>query len=146
MSKQWDSPYSVQGAKRKGNNGVKGSKEERKKVVRSYVRVMTRYDRLPSCSSITLTHLPSYANSVQALYFCSPFRDLVIQSTDISAPPVPHFAPRPTHPQTPATSATVLRRKSKRGKLNRPSTRTSLTPLIPSTSPTLFSALRSLYV
>ena len=30
MSKQWDSPYSVQGAKRKWNNGVKGSNEERK--------------------------------------------------------------------------------------------------------------------
>ena len=40
MSKQGDSPYSVQGAKQKGNNGVEGSKEKRK-VVRSYVRVMT---------------------------------------------------------------------------------------------------------
>ena len=30
MSKQRDSPYSAQREKRKGNNGVKGSKEERK--------------------------------------------------------------------------------------------------------------------
>ena len=29
MSKQRDSPYSVQGVKRKGNNGVKGSEEEK---------------------------------------------------------------------------------------------------------------------
>ncbi|KAH9035622.1 hypothetical protein EDB85DRAFT_2073355 [Lactarius pseudohatsudake] len=61
-----------------------------------------------------------YANSVlQALYFCSPFRDLVIQSTDISAPPlIPDLPSAPTSP----------------------------TPVIPSAPPTLFSALRSLYV
>ncbi|KAI0275422.1 hypothetical protein BC834DRAFT_809089, partial [Gloeopeniophorella convolvens] len=61
-----------------------------------------------------------YANSVlQALYFCAPFRDLVIQSPDISAPP-PAADPAPT-PASP-------------------------TFVIPSAPPTLFSALRSLYV
>ncbi|KAH9020421.1 hypothetical protein EDB84DRAFT_567628 [Lactarius hengduanensis] len=87
-----------------------------------------------------------YANSVlQALYFCSPFRDLVIQSTDISAPPVPHPVSRPTHPPTPAMT---VRRKSDRPKLipDLPSAPTSPTPVIPSAPPTLFSALRSLYV
>ncbi|KAI9432087.1 hypothetical protein H4582DRAFT_1999023 [Lactarius indigo] len=87
-----------------------------------------------------------YANSVlQALYFCSPFRDLVIQSTDISAPPVPHPVSRPTHLPAPATTA---RRKSDRPKLipDLPPAPTSPTPVIPSAPPTLFSALRSLYV
>ncbi|KAH9171034.1 hypothetical protein EDB89DRAFT_1189812 [Lactarius sanguifluus] len=77
--------------------------------------------------------------------FCSPFRDLVIQSTDISAPPVPHPVSRPTHPPTPATT---VRRKSDRPKLipDLPSAPSSPTPVIPSAPPTLFSALRSLYV
>lgn len=90
-----------------------------------------------------------YANSVlQALYFCSPFRDLVIQSPDISAPHVPDSVSRPTRPPTPATTATIPRRRSERGKLNPdlPSAPTSPTPVIPSAPPTLFSALRSLYV
>ncbi|KAF8257690.1 hypothetical protein EI94DRAFT_1757233 [Lactarius quietus] len=88
-----------------------------------------------------------YANSVlQALYFCAPFRDLVIQSTDISAPPIP--VPRPTHPPTPATTAAAPRRKYERGRANpdQLSAPTTPSPVIPSTPPTLFSALRSLYV
>ncbi|KAH9980600.1 hypothetical protein BJV74DRAFT_887700 [Russula compacta] len=92
-----------------------------------------------------------YANSVlQALYFCSPFRDLVIQSTDNSAPPVP--APLSLSRQTPPpllTATSVLpRRKSERGKAapDIPSAPPTPTLVIPSAPPTLFSALRSLYV
>ncbi|KAI0253301.1 hypothetical protein BJV78DRAFT_1195724 [Lactifluus subvellereus] len=91
-----------------------------------------------------------YANSVlQALYFCSPFRDLVIQSTDISAPPLPAVVSRPTHPPQLQVTPVAPRRKSERGKpvtTDVPSAPTSPTLIIPSTPPTLFSALRSLYV
>ncbi|KAH9973298.1 hypothetical protein BGW80DRAFT_1459189 [Lactifluus volemus] len=90
-----------------------------------------------------------YANSVlQALYFCSPFRDLVIQSTDISAPPLPAPVSRQIHPSQLTVTPVPLRRKSERGKpvTDAPPPVTSPTPTIPSTPPTLFSALRSLYV
>src|SRR6266702_1543506 len=97
------------------------------------------------CPLQLLTLLLSYANSVlQVLYFCSPFRDLVIQSTDISAPPAPHSVSRPTHPPTPATTGT--RRKPGKPVPDLPSAPTPPTPIIPSAPPTLFSALRSLYV
>jgi ubiquitin carboxyl-terminal hydrolase 9/13 len=94
-------------------------------------------------------HPPSYANSVlQTLYFCSPFRDLVIQSTDISAPPLPAPVSRQTHPPQLAATPVPQRRKPERAKpvTDAPPPVTSPTPTIPSTPPTLFSALRSLYV
>ncbi|KAJ7150380.1 hypothetical protein C8R46DRAFT_1179659 [Mycena filopes] len=87
-----------------------------------------------------------YANSViQALYFCTPFRDLLLQATDTSllAEPLP---PPPTSVLAPITP---IRRKPER----KPSTSDSNAiilhppiPGIPSSPPTLFSALRSLFV
>lgn len=84
---------------------------------------------------------------LQALYFCSPFRDLVIQSTDISAPPLPAVA-RQTPPTLPTANPIVPRRKSERGKTasDVPPAAPTPTLVIPSAPPTLFSALRSLYV
>ncbi|KAF8492819.1 hypothetical protein F5888DRAFT_1795534 [Russula emetica] len=61
------------------------------------------------------------------LYFCPPFRDLVIQSTDISAPPLPAATASDVPFSTPTPTPTP-------------------TLVIPSAPPTLFSALRSLYV
>ncbi|KAF8481596.1 hypothetical protein DFH94DRAFT_401813 [Russula ochroleuca] len=90
-----------------------------------------------------------YANSVlQALYFCSPFRDLVIQSTDISAPPVPAALGRQTQPTLPTATSVLPRRKSERGKpaSDVPNSVPTPTLVIPSAPPTLFSALRSLFV
>ncbi|KAG5715787.1 putative ubiquitin carboxyl-terminal hydrolase creB [Termitomyces sp. T112] len=85
-----------------------------------------------------------YANSViQALYFCTPFRDLMLQSTDSS--------PATTAPQlSPASQLMPLvpnRRKPER----KPTPSTSSEPIppvtpIPSSPPTLFSALRSLFL
>ncbi|KAF7302689.1 USP domain-containing protein [Mycena chlorophos] len=84
-----------------------------------------------------------YANSViQALYFCAPFRDLLIQAPDLSfvAEPIPP-------PPVPATLP--IRRKPER----KPSTSNAndilvpaAVPGIPSAPPSLFSALRSLFV
>ncbi|KAI0299917.1 hypothetical protein BC826DRAFT_905949 [Russula brevipes] len=90
-----------------------------------------------------------YANSVlQALYFCSPFRDLVIQSTDTSAPPIPATVSRQTHPPLLTAPSVLPRRKSERAKPgpDAPPAPTTPTLVIPSAPPTLFSALRSLYV
>jgi ubiquitin carboxyl-terminal hydrolase 9/13 len=85
---------------------------------------------------------------LQALYFCSPFRDLVIQSTDISAPPVPAPVPRQTNPPLLTANSVIPRRKSERGKATPdvPSAPAAPPLVIPSAPPTLFSALRSLYV
>ncbi|KXN90105.1 putative ubiquitin carboxyl-terminal hydrolase creB [Leucoagaricus sp. SymC.cos] len=96
-----------------------------------------------------------YANSVlQALYFCAPFRDLVIQTTDLSvsrdppspSPDAPPNSPSPQQPLVP------VRRKPER----KPSTSgnppdalsATVTPPhpIPASPPTLFSALRSLFL
>ncbi|KAJ7070679.1 hypothetical protein C8F01DRAFT_1107303 [Mycena amicta] len=86
--------------------------------------------------------LASYANSViQALYFCGPFRDLLIQAPDTS------LVPEPTHPTPPVVAP--VRRKPER----KPSTSNAndivlppAIPAIPSSPPSLFSALRSLFV
>jgi ubiquitin carboxyl-terminal hydrolase 9/13 len=96
----------------------------------------------------------SYANSViQALYFCSPFRDLMLQEADKSNPQeyVAHPSPaisKSTNLQPPVTPT---RRKPER-KLSVSGTSTENTEstphstyVIPSTPPTLFSALRSLF-
>lgn len=93
-----------------------------------------------------------YANSVlQALYFCSPFRDLVIQHADpcvaIQAALSSQFAPSaaPASPAA-ATRSKQTERQSvqeyppKTGIVNPP------TPPIPSSPRTLVSALRSLYI
>ncbi|KAJ6550839.1 hypothetical protein DFH09DRAFT_925668, partial [Mycena vulgaris] len=87
-----------------------------------------------------------YANSIiQALYFCAPFRDLLIQATDTSLASKP-IATSPT-PVIPST--TPVRRKPERkppssdpnGVLMHPPI-----PAIPSSPPSLFSALRSLFI
>ncbi|KAJ7361359.1 hypothetical protein DFH08DRAFT_371697 [Mycena albidolilacea] len=92
-----------------------------------------------------------YANSViQALYFCTPFRDLLIQAPDSSlvaeVPP-----PLSVQVPTPVVAAPIvpLRRKPER----KPSTSEPNglvlhppIPGIPSSPPSLFSALRSLFV
>ncbi|KAG6831970.1 hypothetical protein H0H87_003305 [Tephrocybe sp. NHM501043] len=93
-----------------------------------------------------------YANSViQALYFCTPFRDLMLQSPDSS---LAHIAPQslPAPPLTPATPLVPVRRKPER-KQSTTSASTSviesvLSPAvpIPPSPPSLFSALRSLFL
>ncbi|KAF7303112.1 cysteinease [Mycena kentingensis (nom. inval.)] len=84
-----------------------------------------------------------YANSViQALYFCAPFRDLLIQAPDTSL--AGEQVPQPPSPAVPPT-----RRKPER----KPSTTNANdivvhppVPGIPPHPPSLFSALRSLFV
>ncbi|KAI0782512.1 hypothetical protein BC629DRAFT_1582630 [Irpex lacteus] len=89
-------------------------------------RVSIKYDR-------ALT----YANSVlQALYFCAPFRDLLVQYPDASQPDLTlttSISPSPPPPTSPPTS---------------PPQPHPLSPpnSIPSSPPTLLSALRSLYL
>ncbi|KAJ3480197.1 hypothetical protein NLI96_g8513 [Meripilus lineatus] len=94
-----------------------------------------------------------YANSVlQALYFCSPFRDLIVQYPDPSVPDVPFPPPPPSPVQhsrpKPARKFSV----TDSAQNSNPNTSQSLvsatsqpTPIPPS-PPTLMSALRSLYV
>ncbi|KAF8899287.1 hypothetical protein BD779DRAFT_72123 [Infundibulicybe gibba] len=74
-----------------------------------------------------------YANSViQALYFCTPFRDLVLQSSDHSSPtPAAAHPTRKLEPKTPTSH-------------DAPPAPPLFT--IPSSPPTLFSALRSLFL
>ncbi|CAK5264463.1 unnamed protein product [Mycena citricolor] len=83
-----------------------------------------------------------YANSViQALYFCGPFRDLLIQANDSSA-----IEDSPQAPPTPAPgSLAPVRRKIDRPADNGVVLHPPL-PTIPANPPSLFSALRSLYV
>ena len=108
----------------------------------------------PSLADIIAT-IPSYANSVlQALYFCNPFRELLLQ---LPGPPVPSEPPIAQAPQTsqlPPHATTVRRRPERKfsatdsrampdpGWNNTP---LPSGPLIPSTSRTLSSALRSLF-
>ena len=99
----------------------------------------------------------SYANSVlQALYFCNPFRELVLQLPDPSAPSESSIAQAPQTAQFPQPAATTPRRKPERKFSVTDSRGTSETgstnlptlpgPPIPSTPRTLSSALRSLFV
>lgn len=102
-----------------------------------------------------LLFLPSYANSVlQALYFCAPFRDLIIQTVDpsLSREPPPAATidlQKPAFSQQPLIP--VRRKPDRKGSLidNPPdSLSTTLQPPypIPTSPPTLFSALRSLFL
>ncbi|KAG6916751.1 hypothetical protein DXG01_005496 [Tephrocybe rancida] len=84
-----------------------------------------------------------------ALYFCTPFRDLMLQSPDAS---LTSTAPQPA-PATPATPATPLapvRRKPERKQstTTTPAPEPILPPAvpIPPAPPSLFSALRSLFL
>ncbi|KAF9820790.1 hypothetical protein IEO21_01233 [Rhodonia placenta] len=101
----------------------------------------------------------SYANSVlQALYFCGPFRELLVQYPDPSAPDVPPLpSPSARAPTSiPSSPALVPRRRPERkasvsesSPLQSSAPSASLLgppPAIPSQPPTLLSALRSLFV
>ncbi|KAL0068410.1 hypothetical protein AAF712_004488 [Marasmius tenuissimus] len=96
-----------------------------------------------------------YANSViQALYFCAPFRDLLIQSPDASILlnsseqlPTPIVQPSPsptTAPPKPERKASTSGTPANMVAPN--STSNSAGALIPPSPPSLFSALRSLFV
>jgi len=99
--------------------------------------------------------LSSYANSVlQALYFCAPFRNLIIQTVD---PSLPRDYPPPAtnDPKNLASlqySLTPVRRKPDRkgSSVDNPpeslSTASQPPYPIPTSPPTLFSALRSLFL
>ncbi|KAF8913228.1 hypothetical protein CPB84DRAFT_1700845 [Gymnopilus junonius] len=95
-----------------------------------------------------------YANSVlQALYFCTPFRDLLLQDVDI-VPPLDSSPVISSTPNKPSSPLAPLRRKPERkastsGHVTEPSSLTSpqSSPYpIPSSPPTLFSALQSLFL
>ncbi|KAI0962643.1 hypothetical protein AcV7_001441 [Taiwanofungus camphoratus] len=109
-----------------------------------------------------INRLSSYANSVlQALYFCGPFRELLVQYPDPSVPdapsPSPPAAPLPVPILTPANPTQNARRKGERKfsvseippahtyspSMNPP---TSVAIAIPPSPPTLLSALRSLFL
>jgi hypothetical protein len=100
----------------------------------------------------------SYANSVlQALYFCAPFRELLINTPDPSVPSSPALVPAPLHPAAQPTPPPPKRRNTYRGSSapSEPDHAAAAagaappvvgTVPIPPTPPTLFSALRSLFV
>ena len=115
-------------------------------------------NRLAPSTDIIATP-PSYANSVlQTLYFCNPFRELLLQLPDPSAPSEPPIAQVPQTAQSPppVTPVTAVRKKPERKfsvndargtpetSSNNPPTLSG--PPIPSTPRTLSSALRSLFV
>ncbi|KAI0640333.1 hypothetical protein C8Q77DRAFT_1086021 [Trametes polyzona] len=99
-----------------------------------------------------------YANSVlQALYFCGPFRELLLQYPDPSVPDVPALPPPPpapvhSPPPQPSTSPQTSRKKGGRGMSvseplsNHPNPNLPPAFPIPPSPPTLLSALRSLYL
>ncbi|KIK41080.1 hypothetical protein CY34DRAFT_86095 [Suillus luteus UH-Slu-Lm8-n1] len=93
-----------------------------------------------------------YANSVlQALYFCSPFRDLVIQHTDPCAAIQAALSSQLAPSTAPASPTTAARRKQTERQSVQESPQPSgianpPTPPIPSSPRTLMSALRSLYI
>ncbi|EPS99325.1 hypothetical protein FOMPIDRAFT_1037053 [Fomitopsis schrenkii] len=115
----------------------------------------------PIVSSADAKH---YANSVlQALYFCGPFRDLLVQYPDPSAPelptspPSPPAAPLPPAAQPQPAASTARRRLDRKYSVSEtaaaPSGSHSTSPLnrhatcvIPPHPPTLLSALRSLFL
>ncbi|KAF8808036.1 cysteine proteinase [Phlegmacium glaucopus] len=97
-----------------------------------------------------------YANSVlQALYFCTPFRDLLLQEVGPVHPQQDHPS-SPVAPPTPNKSPpplTPLRRKPERKpSISGPSSEVAsgnssqVVYPIPASPPTLFSALRSLFL
>ena len=101
-----------------------------------------------------LTHNDSYANSVlQALYSCTPFRDLLIQNLDPQRPPsntpagllasdkqaAPLLPVRRKPERKPSTSGTTTEPPNSSASQNAPNP-------IPSSPPTLVSALQSLFL
>lgn len=108
----------------------------------------------PSADIITMIY--SYANSVlQALYFCNPFRELLLQLADPSAPPEPLIPQTHQTAQSPNPVTTVRKKPERKFSVNdargtsesSPNNAPKLSgPHIPSTPRTLSSALRSLFV
>ena len=107
----------------------------------------------PSADTITVTS--SYANSVlQALYFCNPFRELLLQLPDPFTPPESSTA-QALHPAQSPPLATAVRKRPERkfsvtDSRGTPETNSNNAPTpsalpIPSTPRTLSSALRSLF-
>lgn len=100
----------------------------------------------------------SYANSVlQALYFCHPFRELVIQAPDSSNPVAPVvFSSSPPPPSLPPQNQQRIKnvrkpstpdvRQAPDGPSQQSSADKPTGPLIPAQPPTMFSALRALFV
>lgn len=99
----------------------------------------------------------SYANSVlQALYFCAPFRELLLQTPDpaLATPLQPqlHPPPPPSNPTPPVPKRRNTYQKPSTGGSDPdppptiPSTSVPGSLPIPSDPPTLFSALRSLFL
>lgn len=94
---------------------------------------------------------------LQALYFCGPFRDLLLQTSDHSVSPETLDAPQdvqqlqaPTLPQTPLTP--VRRKPDRKASYTAepaqsivPTTAPIPPPPMPTNPPSLFSALRSLF-
>lgn len=106
------------------------------------------FSRYLTCSTFHL----SYANSVlQALYFCTPFRDLLLQ--DVEPAPIQSNSPVIPTPNKPPPPLVPVRRKPER-KLSttgqsgeRPlSAAQNVSNPIPTNPPTLYSALRSLFL
>ncbi|KAL4070479.1 hypothetical protein J3A83DRAFT_4525498 [Scleroderma citrinum] len=94
-----------------------------------------------------------YVNSVlQALYFCGPFRDLVIQHTDPYTPLRQAFASQPSNAANSTStsiSASAHRKHERKPTVDGASLNgvpNPPTPPVPSSPHTLFSALRSLYI
>jgi hypothetical protein len=135
------------------------------------------YLHVPQSANLAnLVFLRSYANSVlQALYFCGPFRDLVVQYPDPSSPDVTELPPLPALPPPPPPplptsppQSSARPKSSRKGSISEtlgfssplsshsssngnsspgaPSNPPSSALPIPSSPPTLLSALRSLYV
>lgn len=126
----------------------------------SFSSLLSAYLRSRIVQLLTMPSIHcSYANSVlQALYFCGPFRDLVVQYPDPSSPdvPVPLMLPGPSVavPTSPLSKSKPTRRPSVSDahtvsspqpcSVPGPSTPSPLP--IPASPPTLLSALRSLYI
>ncbi|KZT00016.1 cysteine proteinase [Laetiporus sulphureus 93-53] len=103
-----------------------------------------------------------YANSVlQALYFCGPFRELLVQYPDPAAPDIPHIPhPSSSLPTSNAAPSAIPRSRLERkssvsesspsqaSQLNASFPRSDASSVfpIPPSPPTLLSALRSLFV
>jgi ubiquitin carboxyl-terminal hydrolase 9/13 len=92
----------------------------------------------------------SYANSVlQALYFCTPFRELLLQVSDHSVSQTPSLPPPTTPILPPSQPRPKPQRKQSVGGITDPpipnGTPHIFHPPIPASPPTLFSALRSLF-
>ncbi|KAH9914909.1 cysteine proteinase [Epithele typhae] len=94
-----------------------------------------------------------YANSVlQALYFCGPFRDLLLQFPDPSVPDVPHLpvlSPPPVQPPPPPPTISGRKRPTRTASVSdAPSLHPNAPPPIPIPQhpPSLLSALRSIFL